>query len=39
MALDHPYNLACAYWTLAYLQIVEGKLNQAVGLLERVPGS
>ncbi len=35
MALDHPYSLACAYWALAYVQIVKGELSQAVGLLER----
>ncbi len=31
MALDHPYSLACAYWALAYVQIVKGELSQAVG--------
>jgi tetratricopeptide (TPR) repeat protein len=34
-ALDHPYSLAFACWTLAYLQILRGELSHAVRLLER----
>ncbi len=34
-ALDHPYSLAFACWTLAYLQITRGELGHAVRLLER----
>src|SRR5262249_13702567 len=33
-ALDHPYSLACEYWTLAYLQIARGELSDAIDLLE-----
>ena len=34
-ALDHPYSLAFACWSLAYLQIIRGELSHAVRLLER----
>ena len=34
-ALDHPYSLASACWTLAYLHITRGELSHAVRLLER----
>ena len=34
-ALDHPYSLAFACWTLAYLEIARGELSHAVHLLER----
>jgi tetratricopeptide (TPR) repeat protein len=34
-ALDHPYSLAFACWSLAYLQITRGDLSHAVRLLER----
>jgi class 3 adenylate cyclase/tetratricopeptide (TPR) repeat protein len=33
--LDHPYSLAFASWTLAYLLITKGELNHAIDLLER----
>src|SRR5215470_10601875 len=35
MTLDHPYSLACAYWTLAYLQIVRGELSDAIEPLQQ----
>jgi class 3 adenylate cyclase/tetratricopeptide (TPR) repeat protein len=34
-ALDHPYSLTFASWTLAPLQIMRRELNHAVRLLER----
>jgi DNA-binding NtrC family response regulator/class 3 adenylate cyclase/tetratricopeptide (TPR) repeat protein len=34
-ALEHPYDLAFAWWTLAHLHIGRGELSHAVGLLER----
>jgi tetratricopeptide (TPR) repeat protein len=34
-ALDHPFSLVFACWTLAYLQIARGELSHAVRLLER----
>ncbi len=33
--LGHPYSLASGCWILAYLHIVRGKLDGALGLLER----
>jgi class 3 adenylate cyclase/tetratricopeptide (TPR) repeat protein len=34
-ALDHPYSLTFACWTLAYLQITRGELSDGVHLIER----
>ena len=34
-ALDHPYSLTFACWTLGPLYIIRGELNHAVPLLER----
>jgi tetratricopeptide (TPR) repeat protein len=34
-ALDHPYSLTFASWTLAPLHIIKGELSHAVPLLER----
>jgi tetratricopeptide (TPR) repeat protein len=34
-ALDHPYSVAFASWSLAYLEIIRGELSHAVRLLER----
>jgi tetratricopeptide (TPR) repeat protein len=34
-ALDHPYSLVFACWTLAYLHIARGEPSHAVRLLER----
>jgi class 3 adenylate cyclase/tetratricopeptide (TPR) repeat protein len=35
MTLDHPYSLACEYWTLGYLQIVRGELSDAIEPLQQ----
>src|SRR5262249_38322447 len=34
-ALNHPYSLAFASWTLTHLLITKGELNDAIALLER----
>jgi DNA-binding NtrC family response regulator/class 3 adenylate cyclase/tetratricopeptide (TPR) repeat protein len=34
-ALEHPYDMAFAWWALAHLHIGRGELSHAVGLLER----
>jgi class 3 adenylate cyclase/tetratricopeptide (TPR) repeat protein len=34
-ALDHPYSLTFASWTLAPLHIIKGELSHAIPLLER----
>lgn len=37
-ALDHPYSLTFACWTLAFLQITRGELSDGVRLIERGAG-